>query len=516
MRNNAKPRKPRGATAIRHHKDRHQQSAGRKSRNLKLGHHKHLLAVALISAGVAVGASLYPGGRVEANREVDASASAGGLIAGTPEQTVERILATTRDQATAGQAPGPFPLRVADQPEAATPLAPAATTASAPAEPPTEPEKQWREQTVRSGDNLSLVFKRAGFDNRDVHRVVYETPEGRELERIYPGQSVAFLAAEDDSLAGVRLVVSPLETLTYRRGEDGTFSAERTLRQPEIREAWASGTITSSLFLTGQDMGLSQQKIMDLASIFGGVIDFVLDPRKGDTIHVVYEELYLDGEKYRDGEIIAASFTNQGETFSAYRYEDGEGDVAYYNEEGISMRKAFLLAPVDFTRISSNFNPRRLHPIYKTARPHRGTDYAAPTGTPVYASGDGRVIEAGYTRPNGNYVFIQHGERYVTKYLHLHKRRVKRGQRVAQSDVIGTVGSTGAATGPHLHYEFLVDGVHRNPRTIHKELPKAKTLPESELPRFQQAIAPASQQLASLQSDTKLALNRTAGEDSQR
>ena len=146
------------------------------------------------------------------------------------------------------------------------------------------------------------------------------------------------------------------------------------------------------------------------------------------------------------------------------------------------MRKAFLLAPVDFTRISSNFNPRRLHPIYKTSRPHRGTDYAASTGTPVFAAGDGRVSKAGYSKANGNYVFIQHGEQYVTKYLHLHKRKVKQGQRVSQSQVIGTVGSTGAATGPHLHYEFLMNGVHRNPRTIHKKLPKAKSLPKRRWP----------------------------------
>jgi murein DD-endopeptidase MepM/ murein hydrolase activator NlpD len=250
---------------------------------------------------------------------------------------------------------------------------------------------------------------------------------------------------------------------------------------------------------------------MKLANIFGGVIDFVLDPREGDTIHVLYDELYLDGERYGDGDIIAASFTNQGETFNAYRYRDANGDVGYYNEQGVSMRKAFLLAPVDFTRISSNFNPRRLHPIYKTARPHRGTDYAAPTGTPVYAAGDGRVIKAGYTRANGNYVFIQHGEQYVTRYLHLHKRKVKQGQRVAQSQIIGTVGSTGAATGPHLHYEFLMNGVHRNPRTIHKKLPKAKSLPAAELAQFQQAINEASMQLASLRSESQLALN-TSGD----
>jgi murein DD-endopeptidase MepM/ murein hydrolase activator NlpD len=171
------------------------------------------------------------------------------------------------------------------------------------------------------------------------------------------------------------------------------------------------------------------------------------------------------------------------------------------------MRKSFLMAPLDFTRISSNFNMRRLHPIYKTTRPHRGTDYAAPSGTPVYSAGDGHVIKAGYSRANGNYVFIRHGEQYVTRYLHLRKRMVNRGQRVSQSQVIGTVGSTGAATGPHLHYEFLVNGVHRNPRTIYKSLPKAKRLPEREMEKFHQAIDRASYQLAALRSSNNLAMN---------
>ena len=374
-----------------------------------------------------------------------------------------------------------------------------------------EPEPPWRDVIVRKGDNLSLIFKRAGFDNGDVHRVVSEASDGKSLAKIYPGQTIAFLADETGELVAVRHVKSPVLTVTYSLTEAG-FESEVRERTPETRESRAAGEITSSLFLAGRDAGLSQNMIMELANIFGGVIDFVLDPRKGDTFHVIYDELYLDGEKFKDGAILAASFTNQGETFNAYRYQDSQGDTSYYNEDGVSMRKAFLLAPVDFTRISSNFNPNRLHPIYKTKRPHRGTDYAAPTGTPVFAAGDGRVSKAGYNRANGNYVFIQHGEQYVTRYLHLHKRRVKQGQRVSQSQVIGTVGATGAATGPHLHYEFLMNGVHRNPRTIHKKLPKAKSLPGSEMAQFRAAIQDVSVQLASLRSDNSLAMNVESSE----
>jgi murein DD-endopeptidase MepM/ murein hydrolase activator NlpD len=374
-------------------------------------------------------------------------------------------------------------------------------------------EQPWVEQVVKSGDNLSLIFQRAGFNKRDVYRVVSESEHGKSLARIYPGQVVAFQSDDEGKLASVRVVKTPLETLIYHNSDTG-FSSEVVTRTPQVRESWATAEITSSLFLAGTQAGLSYATIMELAAIYGGVIDFVLDPRKGDTIHVVYEELYLDNKKYSDGTIVAASFTNQGKTYNAFRYIDASGDPNYYNEEGVSMRKAFLLAPVDFTRISSNFNMRRLHPIYKTTRPHRGTDYAAPTGTPVYAAGDGRVTKAGYSRANGNYVFIRHGDQYVTHYLHLHKRKVKAGQRVTQSQVIGTVGSTGAATGPHLHYEFLVNGAHRDPRRIHKSLPKAKTLAEAEMPEFRQAINESSLQLASLRSDNQLAMNNSASLDS--
>ncbi len=365
---------------------------------------------------------------------------------------------------------------------------------------------QWTHQKVRPGDNLSLIFARAGLTDRDVYEVT-RTDNGRALRKIYPGETIAFKTNADGQLLAVKHIKSRLRWTTYSRYESDRYEAELTVRKPEIRQQTAAMEITSSLFLAGQSAGLSQRIIMDLAGIFGGVVDFALDPRVGDTIELVFEEKYLDGDKLEDGAILAAAFTNKGQTFEAYRYIDGLDDVGYYNAEGVSMRKAFLRAPVDFTRVSSNFNPNRLHPIYKTKRPHRGTDYAAPTGTPVYAAGDGRVVEAGYTRANGNYVFIQHGESYKTHYLHLHKRQVKRGQRVKQGELIGSVGSTGAATGPHLHYEFLVNGVHRNPRTVHKVLPKAKSLPDTELARFQSHIKQPVQQLAALQSNAKLALS---------
>ncbi|MEC7010073.1 MAG: peptidoglycan DD-metalloendopeptidase family protein [Pseudomonadota bacterium] len=361
---------------------------------------------------------------------------------------------------------------------------------------PDEPPIIWNDVTVRNGDNLSLIFDRAGFSDRDVYEVT-SSDKGRALRKIFPGQLIGFAANEDNELIAVRHIESPLKQTVYSKSE-GQFVSEIITRETQTRERSVALTIDSSLFLAGDRAGLSDGIIMELAAILGGVIDFALDPRRGDEIIILFEENYLDDEKFSDGDILAASFNNNGRLVEAYRYTDSLGDTGYFDAEGVSMRKAFLKAPLDFTRVSSSFNPNRLHPIYKTKRPHRGTDYAAPRGTPVYAAGDGRVVEAGYTRPNGNYVFIQHGEGFKTHYLHLNKKRVKRGDRVKQGQVIGTVGSTGAATGPHLHYEFLVNGVHRNPRTVHKILPKAKSLPDSELERFKDAIKQPVQRLAAL------------------
>lgn len=425
-----------------------------------------------------------------------------GLSGGKSEQPAAASIETPLADTMAAQADAAVmaaPIEAAAQAQSAAVMESALVS-----ELPPMPKPDWREETVRSGDNLSLIFARAGFSDRDVYEVT-QADGGRALRKIFPGEKIAFLTDAAGELSAVRHTESPLKATTFKRGDEG-FAAEVLERAPDIREQATSMTIDSSLFMAGQNAGLSGAVIMELASIFGGVIDFVLDPRAGDTIHVVYEQLFVDGKKLKDGNIVAASFTNRGKTFQAYRYTDSQGDTSYYNELGVSMRKAFLKAPLDFTRVSSNFNPNRLHPIYKTKRPHRGTDYAAPRGTPVYAAGDGRVIEAGYTRANGNYVFIQHGEGFRTHYLHLNKRRTRKGARVKQGEVIGTVGSTGAATGPHLHYEFLVNGVHRNPRTVHKLLPKAKSLPKTEIAQFRRTIREPLQQLAALRGDTRLAM----------
>jgi murein DD-endopeptidase MepM/ murein hydrolase activator NlpD len=297
-------------------------------------------------------------------------------------------------------------------------------------------------------------------------------------------------------LSALRFQKSPLETIVFSRVVD-RFTSASEVRAPAIRHAFRHAQLKSSLFVAGQEAGISARMLMEMATVFGGVIDFILDPRKGDTFSVIFEEKYLDGEKIGEGDIVAAEFVNSGHRYSAYRYTGSDGHRGYYSEDGVSMRRAFLRAPLDFTRVSSNFNLRRFHPIMKVVRPHRGIDYAAPTGTPVYASGDGRVTESGYSRSTGNYVTVQHGDEFTTRYLHLHKRLVVAGQKVSQGQPIGKVGATGLATGPHLHYEFLVRGVHRNPRTVLDNLPRVTHLPARELAHFRTEIEPVKSQIAS-------------------
>lgn len=348
------------------------------------------------------------------------------------------------------------------------------------------PAISWQNFTVKKGDNLTLVFKRAGLGSKAMYELIGNCPEAKILNRIHPGHTLSF-HIEQGTLQGLKLQKSALQTHAFTRENDG-FSAKLIERTPDKRLQYRSATLKNSLFLAGQKAGLSQNTIMQLANVFGGVIDFVLDPRKGDNFNILYEDLYLDGKKVGNGRILAAEYQNQGDTFKAFLYTDSKGDSGYFSPDGVSMQKAFMRAPLDFTRVSSNFDLRRRHPIHKRIRAHRGIDYAAPRGTPVYAAGDGRIRTSAYGRANGNFIVIDHGTKYQTKYLHLTKRQVKSNQRVKKGQLIGTVGSTGYSTGPHLHYEFLVNGVHRNPRTILNKLPKAKSVPKAEMQRFKNSI----------------------------
>ncbi|RLA41051.1 MAG: peptidase M23, partial [Gammaproteobacteria bacterium] len=350
----------------------------------------------------------------------------------------------------------------------------------------------WQETTIASGDNLTTVFKRLGLNATDVYSVANTSTEPKALRRLRPGEHIAIYLSEEGKLAQVKYTRSTLEHYLYERGDNG-FEGTKVVLKPDLIPTYKTAIINNSLSLDANRAGLSQAKIMELANIFGWDIDFALDIRKGDAFSVLYDEKFLNGEKVGNGDILAATFSNHGTTFSAVRYIEKDGSINYYTPDGKPMRKAFLRAPLDFTRISSNFSLHRKHPVHKRIKAHRGVDYAAPRGTPVYAAGDGRVVASGYSKANGNYVFIQHGGKYVTKYLHLTKRLTRKGKHVSQGKTIGTVGSTGYATGPHLHYEFLVNGVHRNPRTV--KLPDAKTIAKSQRDEFIVQTVPLLDQL---------------------
>ena len=340
------------------------------------------------------------------------------------------------------------------------------------------PEYDFVDHKVKNGDNLAIIFKRAGFSAQTLHKLINTNAETRKLTKIHPGEILSFATAEDGSLAQLRYVISKTDTLFVTLNEEGNYDTAIDSKEIETLTKTAGGEISNNFWTSAIAAGLSERQIMNFADIFGWDVDFANDIRKGDVFGLIYESHYVDGEFIGTGKIIAAEFVNQGQRFAAIRHTDGN----FYTPEGRSMKKAFLRAPVSFKYISSSFNPKRLHPVTGQVRAHRGIDFAARTGTPVVASGNGKVIKAGYSKYNGNYVFISHGTQYVTKYLHLNKKLVKTGQKVKQGQQIGTVGSTGRVTGAHLHYEFLVNGVHRNPKTV--KLPKSEPLPRSELAKF--------------------------------
>ena len=340
------------------------------------------------------------------------------------------------------------------------------------------PEYDFVDHQVKNGDNLAIIFKRAGFSAQTLHKLVNTNAETRKLTKIHPGETLSFATAKDGSLAQLRYVISKTDTLFVTLNDEGQYDTSIDSKEIETLSKTAGGEISSSFWTSAIAAGLSERQIMNFADIFGWDVDFANDIRKGDEFGLIYESHFVDGEFIGTGKIIAAEFINQGERYTAIRHTDGN----FYTPEGRSMKKAFLRAPVNFKYISSSFNPRRLHPVTGQVKAHRGIDYAARTGTPVVSSGNGKVIKAGYSKYNGNYVFISHGTQYVTKYLHLNKRLVRTGQKVKQGEKIGTVGSTGRVTGAHLHYEFLVNGVHRNPKTV--KLPKSEPLPRSELVKF--------------------------------
>jgi murein DD-endopeptidase MepM/ murein hydrolase activator NlpD len=374
---------------------------------------------------------------------------------------------------------------------------------------PGEPTLDWQSFDVRSGDTLSSLFKKAGFNDGIMLSVIHGAGEAKKLQRLYAGETLRFATDSEGFLAGVELQRSKLEILSITHGEDG-FIGKKIVREPEVQTAFASGTIDGSLYLAARAASMDDRLTMEMAGIFGWDIDFVYDVRKGDRFEVVYEELYLDGEKLGSGRILSANFINRGEENIAMLYTDAQGETDYYSPTGRSMRKAFLRVPLN-ARVSSSFNLQRRHPVLNVVRPHEGTDYAAPPGTPIKAVGNGRIKFAGWKGGYGRTVVLSHGDNITTLYAHMSKlgKGIKNGGRVKQGETIGYVGSSGMVTGPHLHYEFRVNGAPRNSRTV--KLPDAKPIPKNELARFKKFTQQQLAQLDNLRGNERQPLTLASG-----
>lgn len=450
---------------------------------------KHLHFLLLLSL---VGASLLlllPSPPVEANKQNRLEPT----LSSAKKQIISTTAVITEETATP-TSPAPQEVSLLQTPTALTPE-PAA-------------EVLWQNKEINKGDSLSTLFSKTGLGATELYAIVNADPKGKQLTKIHPGQSIAFNLNAENELQQLRYVKSPTETLLITKNStDSSYLFEELVREYEIKTKQAQVNIEQSLFLDAKDAGMDDNLIMELATLFGWDIDFSLDIRGGDSFDIVYEELYLDGKKQKNGKILAANFFNQGKRFSAIYYEKTDKEGSYFTENGASVRKAFIRSPVDFARVSSHFNLKRKHPIMHTIRAHKGVDYAASRGTPIKATGDGKVILAGRKGGYGKTVIIKHGQRYTTLYAHLnaYARGIRSGKRVRQGQIIGYVGSTGMATGPHLHYEFRVNGSHRNPLTV--KLPRAIPLQGEEKQRFFAQTDNLRQKLLAFASQRTLAMN---------
>jgi murein DD-endopeptidase MepM/ murein hydrolase activator NlpD len=315
---------------------------------------------------------------------------------------------------------------------------------------------------------ITQVLLAEGLSVETVHEIITAAKPIYNLARVHAGRLYQLFFTEDGKLHDFRYHVNDSRYLTVSRCEEhGGFVPSMEEHPFETRVEHISATINSSLFAAVSGIGERQSVAVDISNIFVSDIDFNRGIRRGDSFTALIERKYLNGEFVRNGAILAASFTNRGRTFTGFRFDDENGRPAYYAPDGSALRRAFLRAPLQIIRITSGFSQARMHPIQRVVRPHLGVDYAAPTGTPVMAVGAGTVTTAGWTNGGGgNTIFIRHANGFETRYLHLSRILVKRGQRVNQGDIIGHVGATGDATGPHLCFRVLVNGRPVDPTTV--------------------------------------------------
>jgi murein DD-endopeptidase MepM/ murein hydrolase activator NlpD len=340
-----------------------------------------------------------------------------------------------------------------------------------------EREIIWESYIVRRGDTLGKIFQLLAIDIGLANRIV-KHQTGEALKKLLPDRKLWFGFERNGQLVELTYELDRLEELLVQFDTPDHFQVTQRKMPTDVRENTVSQTIGSSLFVSASAAGLSGRLIMDLVAIFGWDIDFALDIRSGDRFTILYEEMFRNGDSVGTGDILAAEFVNKGTVFRAVLHVDADGHKEYYDLEGNNVRGTFLRTPMKVSRITSGFSKNRYHPVLKKWRAHRGVDYGAPTGTPVLATADGRVHLVGRNGGYGNTIVLKHGSQYSTLYAHLsrYKKGIKRGAEVKQGEVLGYVGSSGLATGPHLHYEFRVNGTHRNPLTY--ETPKAQSIAE--------------------------------------
>ncbi|MCW8807274.1 MAG: peptidoglycan DD-metalloendopeptidase family protein [Rhodanobacter sp.] len=363
----------------------------------------------------------------------------------------------------------------------------------------------WQAVQVKPGQTLSDIFSERGLSMTELQKVMDTAGVAKSaLHSIYPGEEFDFLLGNDGSLKGFRFDKDSATRATVRLDADQPTLTMQA-RAMEQRMHIAHAVIESSLFGAGAKAGLDEGMMVKLADVFKYDIDFIKDIRSGDSFTVIYDDIYRDGAYYQSGDIIAAEFLNHGQRYTAYRFKKPDGSYDYYSEEGRPLRKSLLRTPVAFSRISSRFSVARKHPILGYTRAHKGVDYAAPTGTPIHAAGDGVIAYRGWEHGFGNFVLIKHSAKYSTAYGHMsrfeHGERV--GTHVRQGQVIGFVGMTGLATGPHLHYEVRVFGKQENPLTI--TMPKPQPLPPRMLAQFEQQVQPMVARIKTTDTNIRLA-----------
>lgn len=364
----------------------------------------------------------------------------------------------------------------------------------------------WREERIQRGDSVADLLSRLHVANGDMQSFLSEVKHAQALRQLKPGKTIQARTTGDGELIALHYHYGGDTLLQVEKQGDHFVASEKALPL-ERQVVMKSGRIRSSLFAATDAAGMPDAIAVQMAEIFSTDIDFHRDLQRGDNFTVEYEVFHHKGEPVKTGRILAAEFINAGKSFRAIHFHDGNGQGGYYTPDGKNLRKAFLRSPLEFSRITSGFSTARFHPILQEWRAHKGVDYGAPSGTRVKATADGTVAFAGRQGGYGNVVVLQHQGKYETVYGHLSgfASGLRKGQRISQGDVIGYVGMTGLASGPHLHYEFKVAGVQRNPLSI--EVPTAFPIAAHQKAEFTRATQPLLAHLELLRGTNLAALD---------